>query len=176
MLGALALSLCLAAGPKAAPAPKPSAAPAASAPAEDPVQAVREGVKLFLARYAAKDAAGVIALFGAQAPLFLGTDLGESCNDVPCIQELLADRFQVWESATMSEPARIHVELAPPLGTAWFDTEMDARSGGTRRRTKLRFATTWRLDGTQWKLSQVLLAVPTVGQSGREIVRQNELN
>lgn len=172
MLGALALSLVLAAGPKAASSP----VPALASPAEDPVQAVREGVKLFLARYAAKDVAGVVSLFGAQAPLFLGTDLGENCNDLPCLRELLADRFQVWETATIAEPARIHVEVAPPLGTAWFDTELDARSGGTRRKTKLRFATTWRLEGTQWKLSQVLLAVPTVGQSGREIVRQNELN
>lgn len=169
-LGALALSVALAAGPRSAQAP--AAAPAVL----DPVQAIRDGVKEFLARYAAKDLPGVVALFEPRAPLFLGTDLGESCNDLPCVQELLADRFQVWETATMAEPQRIHVEAAPPLGTAWFDTELDARSGGTRRKTKLRFATTWRFDGTQWKLTQVLLAVPTVGQSGKEILRQNELN
>ncbi|MEN9799650.1 MAG: hypothetical protein RL653_3347 [Pseudomonadota bacterium] len=170
-LGAFALSVALAASPKA-----PAAPPAPPAPPVDPVQALRDGVKDFLSRYAAKDLAGVVALFEPRAPLFLGTDLGESCNDLPCIQELLSDRFQVWETATISDPARIHVEAAPPLGTAWFDTELDARSGGTRRKTKLRFATTWRLDGTQWKMTQVLLAVPTVGQSGKEILRQNELN
>jgi len=180
MLTGLVLSASLAATPvhagKAA-AQKPSAAPAPTAAAEaDPVDAVRAGVRQFLASYAARDVGGVVRLFDSNAPLFLGTDLGESCNDVACLEQLLKDRFAVWETATVADPARVHVEMAPPLATAWFDTELDSKSGSSRRKTKLRFATTWRLYGTDWKLTQVLLAVPTTGQSGREILRQNELN
>ncbi|MBM4378563.1 MAG: nuclear transport factor 2 family protein [Deltaproteobacteria bacterium] len=183
MLTGILLSAALAAGPanagKAAPE-KPPAAPAAPAAAAgsdvDPVDTVRAGVRQFLASYAARDVAGVVRLFDSNAPLFLGTDLGEACNDVPCLEQLLKDRFGVWETATMASPARVHVEVASSLATAWFDTELDAKSGISRRKTKLRFATTWRLYGTDWKLTQVLLAVPTKGQSGREILRQNELN
>ena len=162
----------------AAPAqPGKSTPPKAPAATEaDPVDAVRAGVRQFLNSYAARDVAGVVRLFDSNAPLFLGTDLGEACNDVPCLEQLLKDRFAVWETATVAEPARVHVDLASPLATAWFDTELDAKSGSSRRKTKLRFATTWRLYGAEWKLTQVLLAVPTTGQSGREILRQNELN
>ena len=178
MLNGLVLSVALSAAPahpgKASPAKPPTAA--APAPEQDPVEAVRTGVRQFLSSYAARDVAGVVRLFDSNAPLFLGTDFGEACNDVPCLEQLLKDRFAVWETATVADPARVHVEMVPPLATAWFDTELDARSGTTRRKTKLRFATTWRQYGADWKLTQVLLAVPTTGQSGREILRQNELN
>jgi hypothetical protein len=179
MVTGLVLSAALAAAPaQGGKAPSAKALPAATpAAAElDPVEAVRAGVRQFLSSYAARDVAGVTRLFDSNAPLFLGTDLSEACNDVACLEQLLKDRFAVWETATVVDPARVHVEVAPPLATAWFDTELDAKSGISRRKTKLRFATTWRLYGPDWKLTQVLLAVPTTGQSGREILRQNELN
>ena len=133
--------------------------PAAASPTnvQTQEQAVRARVQTLLDRYAANDAAGVIALLDPVKFTILGTEASERVDTPEGLRALMAADFKLWGTARFTEVRDFDCRLSESLATAWFTISFSA-SGG--QPIPVRLTTTWRKVNGEWMLSQSANAVP----------------
>jgi hypothetical protein len=149
----------------AAPTPAPEAPTTAQ---------LEERAGALLKAWASHDVRQVVALLDP-AVLFLGPDVSEACTERGCVEQLLADDFALWDSGHFGPLKGVHVRTAPGLGVAAFDATFESVTRGQAKAQPCRFSTTWKKVGAEWKLTQLVLAHPTVGASGKDLAKENQL-
>ena len=135
--------------------------------------AVKSAVLRLLDAYSKKDFDAAMALTDHEAVLVMGSDVEEVCNTRTEIEALLHDDFQLWTSASFGEISLLSVRAEGDLGSAFFDVPFSMqRAPGKTDTMTIRFATVWRRRGGEWKLTQSMNCVPTVGQSANAIIQK----
>jgi ketosteroid isomerase-like protein len=146
-------------------------------PAADEAKAkseVNARAHAMLAAWAARDTKKLMALMEPGATV-MGPDIAEVCTDASCTEKLLKDSFALFDSAKPAEPKVMHVTASERLATCVFDTSVEFATSTEKTRSNVRFMTTWRHSGTEWKLVQWVRSVPTVEKSAKELVKENVL-
>ena len=135
--------------------------------------AVKSAVLRLLDAYSKKDFNAAMALTDHEAVLVMGSDVEEVCDTRAKIEALLHDDFQLWTSASFGEVSLLSVRAEGDLGSAFFDVPFSMqRAPGKTDTMTIRFATVWRRRGGDWKLTQSMNCVPTVGQSAKAIIQK----
>lgn len=135
-----------------------AAAPAVSAEAEE--QALRARVGKLLASYQANDPAGVIAMLDPVKFTIWGSDLAEIADTPEELRALMESDFRLWITATFTDLRDFDWRTDGHLATANFVVSFSA-SGGPA--IPIRLATTWRKVEGEWRLTQAVSSVPTLG-------------
>ena len=132
---------------------------------------LREKIRLLLDAYGKKDVSRLMSLFDEKDVLMMGADASEVADTKAAIEKLLNDDFRLWETSEFGEFKNFYAAFSGKTATAFFDVPWQAQAGGAARSFLIRFATVWRKKDGEWKLAQIMNAVPTVGQSAAEILQ-----
>jgi hypothetical protein len=120
-----------------------------------------------LEAWAKGDKAVVMALVTGGEPRLYGSDISEVVKGRAGVERQLEDDQALWRGqAAFGAIANVSSESSGALATLFFDAPFRV---GPRSLT-VRFATVWRREDGAWKLVQSVNAVPTVGQSARELI------
>ena len=111
--------------------------------------------------YSRKDTQGIMSMFDSQNVLMMGTDMGEVAPSRDAIAALLRKDFALWDTSAFGDVKDFYVQTSETMATAFFDVPWEATTRGQTRHFVIRVATVWRHEGGEWKLAQVLNAVPT---------------
>ena len=127
-----------------------------------------EAAEAFLSAYARGDKAAVEAVLEPDVRLY-GSDVAEFYEGTKGFEHMFANDMRLWAgSAKFGAPGDVSTTREGNLATIFFNVPF---SVGARPALPVRVAMVWRLDGGQWKLVQSSNAVPTVGQSGDELLK-----
>lgn len=147
-----------------------TALPAHAAPVGSSCEPLRASVARMLDLYSRKDAPAVAGLLDGQQVLVLGSDISEVADTRAKVDELLADDFALWNSASFGAPAFMNCRVQGELATAAFDAPFEMkRPDGQAMKVTVRFLTVWRATADGWRLTQSMNSTPTVGASAREL-------
>ena len=111
--------------------------------------------------YSRKDTGRIMSMFDSQNVLMMGADVAEVAPSRDAIATLLRNDFALWDTSAFGDFKDFYVQSSETMATAFFDVPWEATTGGQSRRFVIRLATVWRNESGEWKLIQVLNAVPT---------------
>jgi ketosteroid isomerase-like protein len=135
--------------------------------------AIKAGVRRLLKAYSDKDLPGVMALVAPDEILMMGSDLAEISDTREKVEAILKDDFLLWTTASFGHIAALSIKSSGGLASAFYEVPFTVKRGSGRPETLVvRFATVWRLQNGEWKLIQLMNAVPTVGESAKEMLRR----
>lgn len=174
LLPLLALAL-LGGAPKAAPKTAPIVAAPSVVAFPKAEELVAGRTRALLRALTARDVKALLSLLDASQAVTFGADVAEACTDAACIEKQAKESFTLVDGAKYGEPKTLHLQASAALATAWFDVPAEVVLGKEKKTVTQRFATTWKLEGSEWKLVQWLRFAPTVERSARELLKENEL-
>lgn len=121
-------------------------------------QTLRARVSELLARYAANDQAGVVAMLDPVRFTIWGSDLAEVADTEQELRALMDSDFRMWGTAQFTEVREFDSRSDGRLATANFVMSFSA-SGGPA--IPVRLTTTWRKVDGVWRMTQCVSSVPT---------------
>lgn len=143
-------------------------APAGASRADDAERArVTQQVEQLLQRYAANDVDGVLALLDGEFIVY-GSDEAELVRTPQQLRQLMQDDFALWRTARFGQLRDLDLRVHGHLATAYFHVPFSAGGGAP---LTVRFSTTWRKVGGEWRLAQSANTVPTAGQSAAALLQ-----
>ncbi len=123
--------------------------------------------RVFLDAYARGDRATVMSM-AAPEIVFYGSDVAEVFRGSAALKKMIDDDQKLWNgTAKVGRMEEVSVVRAGELAVIVFQAEFTV---GDRAAVPVRFAMTWRKMGGRWLLVQSSNAVPTRGQSARELL------
>jgi ketosteroid isomerase-like protein len=131
---------------------------------------VETETRAFLDAYARGDRDAVLRRVDGDAVRIYGSDAAEVFAGRAGVEEMLADDMKLWGgAATIGPMQHVSTVATRDVATIFFDA---AFSLGGRAAVPVRFAVVWRRRGGAWRVEQSSNVVPTVGQSGEELLRR----
>jgi len=135
---------------------------------------LRSATDRLLRAYSAKDLSAVEKMLDSDI-LILGSDISERADSRVKVRELLEADFALWKGANFGEAIYTSQRIGGELGTVACDVPFSMRRAGDKVDTVVvRFLFVWRRVVDDWRLTQCMSAVPTVGQSAREILQRGD--
>jgi ketosteroid isomerase-like protein len=128
---------------------------------------VTQQLEQLLQRYAANDVDGVLALLDGEFIVY-GSDAAELVRTPQQLRQLMQDDFALWRTAKFGHLRDLDLRVNGSLATAYFHVPFSA---GGRAPLTVRFSTTWRKTGGEWRLAQSANTVPTTGQSAAALLQ-----
>jgi ketosteroid isomerase-like protein len=136
--------------------------PALAADAPVPGSALHARIVGLLDDYGRKDADGIEAMLDPADAVVMGTMSTEVATTPAAIRSLLESDFRGWDRSQFGDLINYSIRASGDIATAFFDVPWTATAGSLNRSYVLRIASTWRWDGTTWRLTQWTNAVVTV--------------
>jgi hypothetical protein len=124
-------------------------------------------LRTLLARYAAKDLDGLMELLDPDGCVMIGTDIGEHAVDLPGVRAIVEGDYALWDSSEFGPIDWIHVDSDGQVASVMFQTKWLRHSAGVDMAFTIRFATAWRRRGRDWKLTQSLNQVASIGTNAK---------